>query len=115
MTLVTMTSSCLLVDVDDAAAERQDDCMGSIGGAELGQDLVDVGLDGALRNAERVTDRAVGLTLRETGENLELAGGELVRRVAEAEAVGHLHREVGTSRGHHPDSRNELVPLDNLE
>lgn len=53
-----------------------DDCLGAVAGVDLGEEVVDVALDGAFGDDESLGDLAVGKTGGDEGEHFGFSGGE---------------------------------------
>src|SRR3954454_1585885 len=87
------------------------------GEVELHEDGVDVLLDGALREDERLGDRLVALALRDLGERLELARRERGERrvryalAAADEKLDDLRIDVGPSAVDRPYRVDELSAM----
>src|ERR671936_2489901 len=88
-----------------------------VGQIELEEDRVDVLLDGALREDERLGDRVVALALGDLGEDLPLAGGEVRERrtfdtrLGDDQRIDDLRVDDRAALRHGADGRRELCPV----
>src|SRR5262245_42701453 len=94
--------------MNEALLDGNRDGLSAVGGAKLAQDVIDMGLDCAFGNAERVGNLLVAFTGRDQLQYFRLSFGQFTGRDSLSQTLGDGRRDVSLAAAYRMNGGNEF-------
>ena len=101
--------------VEEAALQRDHDCVGTIGGAEFREDALEVAFDGVLRDAKLFGDELVRTATGDPTKRFQLPAGERIVSNMLGHLDGDFLGDAAMACVHQPDGIDQLGPQHALQ